>query len=200
MAPHFSTLAWKIPWVEEPGRLQSMGLWRVGHDWETLLSLFTFMHWRRKWQPTPVFLPGESQGVAQSWTRLKRLSRSSSSSSSHQVAKTLEFQFQHQSFQWILRTDLLQNGLVGIRKTYLVPCHSIRKTEGFVQLWASVSVPSDCVVLLQTYLDKLCVASSPSESQFSELLDGKDSLWCRLGWYPLCRSYFPIRVETKVKY
>ena len=39
-----------------------MGLHRVGHDWATLLSLFTFMHWRRKWQPTPVFLPGESQG------------------------------------------------------------------------------------------------------------------------------------------
>ena len=48
--------------MEEPGGLQSMGLWRVGHDWATSLSLFTCMHWRRKWQPTPVFLPGESQG------------------------------------------------------------------------------------------------------------------------------------------
>ena len=62
MAPHSSTLAWKIPWTEEPGRLQAMGSQRVGHDWATSLSLFTFMHWRRKWQPTPVFLPGESQG------------------------------------------------------------------------------------------------------------------------------------------
>ena len=62
MAPHSSTLDWRIPWTEEPGRLQSMGLLRVGHDWATSLSLFTFMHWRRKWQPTPVFLPGESQG------------------------------------------------------------------------------------------------------------------------------------------
>ena len=34
----------------------------VGHDWVTSLSLFTFMHWRRKWQPTPVFSPGEPQG------------------------------------------------------------------------------------------------------------------------------------------
>ena len=50
------------PWTEEPGRLRSMGSLRVGHDWATWLSLFTFMHWRRKWQPTPVFLPGESQG------------------------------------------------------------------------------------------------------------------------------------------
>ena len=62
MAPHSSTLAWKIPRTEEPGALQSMGSLRVGHNWATSLSLFTFMHWRRKWQPTPVFLPGESQG------------------------------------------------------------------------------------------------------------------------------------------
>ena len=66
MAPHSSTLAWKIPWTEEPGRLQSMGSLGVGHDWVTSLSLFTFTHWRRKWQPTPVFLPGESQGQGQS--------------------------------------------------------------------------------------------------------------------------------------
>ena len=58
---HSNTPAWKIPWTE-PGGLQSMGSQRVGHDWETSLSLFTFMHWRRKWQPTPVFLPGESHG------------------------------------------------------------------------------------------------------------------------------------------
>ena len=108
-APHSSTFAWKIPWTEEPVRLQSMGslesdttewlrfhfllsciregngnplqcsclenpkdrgawwdiqsirLQRVRQDWVTSLSLFTFMHWRRKWQPIPVFLPGESQ-------------------------------------------------------------------------------------------------------------------------------------------
>ena len=91
MAPHSSTLACKIPWMEEPGGLWSMGLLRVGHDWATSLSLFTFMHWRRKWQPTPVFLPRESQargvgswwadvyGVARSRTWLKWLSSSSSS-------------------------------------------------------------------------------------------------------------------------
>ena len=87
MAPHSSTLAWKIPWMEEPGRLQSMGSLKVRHDWATSLSIFTFLHWRRKWQPTPVFLPGESQGrgslvaaiygVTQSRTRLKWLSSSS---------------------------------------------------------------------------------------------------------------------------
>ena len=62
IAPHSSTLAWKIPWMEQSGRLQSMGSLSVRHDWATSLSPFTFMHWRRKWQPTPLFLPGESQG------------------------------------------------------------------------------------------------------------------------------------------
>ena len=87
MAPHSSTLAWKIPWTKGPGRLQSMGSLGVGHDWATSPSLFTFMHWRRKWQPTLMFLPGESQGrgarwaaiygVAQSRIWLKQLSSSS---------------------------------------------------------------------------------------------------------------------------
>ena len=62
VATHSSTLAWKIPWTEEPGGLQSTGSLRVGHNWATSLSLFTFLHWRRKWQPTPVFLLGESRG------------------------------------------------------------------------------------------------------------------------------------------
>ena len=90
MAPHSSTLAWKIPWMEEPGRLQSMGSLRVGHDWVTSLWLFTFMHWRRKWQPlqcTCLENPRDGgawwaavYGVAQSRTRLKWLSSSTSSS------------------------------------------------------------------------------------------------------------------------
>ena len=100
IATHSSTLPWKIPWMEKLGGLHSMRSLRVGHDWATSLSLFTFMHgegngnplqcsawwaavygvtqsrtwlsdftftlhfhaWRRKWQPTPVFLPGEPQG------------------------------------------------------------------------------------------------------------------------------------------
>ena len=87
MATHSSILAWRIPWTEELGGVQSTGSQRVRLDWATSLALFTFMHWRRKWQPTPVFLPGESQGwgslvaaiygVTQSWTGLKWLSSSS---------------------------------------------------------------------------------------------------------------------------
>ena len=87
MATHSSTLAWRIQWTEEPGRLMSMGSQRVGQDRATSLSLLPCMPWRRKWQPTTVFLPGESQrwqslvaaiyGVAQSQTRLKQLSSGS---------------------------------------------------------------------------------------------------------------------------
>ena len=87
MAPHSSTLAWKIPWTQESGRLQSMGSLRVGHDWVTSLSLFTFMHWRRKWQPLQCSCLENPRdqgarwaavyGVTQSRTRLKRLSSSS---------------------------------------------------------------------------------------------------------------------------
>ena len=62
MASHSSTLAWKLSWTEEPGRLQSMGSLRVGHDSVTSLSFSLSMHWRRKWQPTPVLLPGGSLG------------------------------------------------------------------------------------------------------------------------------------------
>ena len=88
MAPHSSPLAGKIPWTEEPGGPQSMGSWTVGHEWATSLSLFTFMHWRRKWQPTPVQCSclenprdrgawwAAVYGVTQSRTRLKRLSSS----------------------------------------------------------------------------------------------------------------------------
>ena len=61
MVTHSSTLAWRIQWTEEAGRLMSMLSQRGGHNRATSLSLFTCMPWRRKWQPTPVFLPGESQ-------------------------------------------------------------------------------------------------------------------------------------------
>ena len=62
VAPHSQYSCLENPWTEEPGGLQSMGSRRVRHNWATSLSLFSLMHWRRKWQPTPVFLPGESQG------------------------------------------------------------------------------------------------------------------------------------------
>ena len=84
---HSSTLAWKIPWVEQPGRLQSMGSLKVRHDWATSLWLFTFMYWRRKGNPLQCSClenPRDWEawwaavyGVAQSQTQLKWLSSSS---------------------------------------------------------------------------------------------------------------------------
>ena len=89
LAPHSSPLAWKVPWMQEPGGLQSMGLLGVGHDWATSLSLFTFMRWRRNGNPllcSCLENPRDggawwaaASGVAQSRTRLKWLSSSSSS-------------------------------------------------------------------------------------------------------------------------
>ena len=87
-APHSSTLAWKIPWMEEPGRLQSMGSWRVGHDWATSLSLS--LSCIREGNGNPLQCSclenlwgggawwAAVYGVAQSGTRLKQLSSSSS--------------------------------------------------------------------------------------------------------------------------
>ena len=87
MAPHSSTLAWKIPWTKEPGRLQSMGSRRVGHDWATSLSLSCIGEGNGNPLPCSCLenpRDGEAwwaavYGVAQSRTRLKRLSSSSSS-------------------------------------------------------------------------------------------------------------------------
>ena len=88
MATGSSPLAWRIPWTEEPGGLHSMGSLGVRHDWATSLSLFTFVPWRRKRQPTQcscLETPRDGgawwaavYGVAQTRTRLKRLSSSSS--------------------------------------------------------------------------------------------------------------------------
>ena len=89
MAPHSSTLAWKIPWTEEPGRLQFMVSLRVGHDWATSLSLFTFTHCEGNGNPLQCSCLENPRdggawgaavyGVTQSRTRLKWLSSSSSS-------------------------------------------------------------------------------------------------------------------------
>ena len=86
MAPHSSTLAWKIPWTEDPGGLQSMGSLRVGHDWATSLSCNGEGN-GNPLQCSYLQNPRDSgawwaavHGVTQSRTQLKRLSSSSSSS------------------------------------------------------------------------------------------------------------------------
>ena len=101
MAPHSSTPAWKIPWTEEPDGLQSTGSWRVGPDWATSLSLFTFMHWRGNGNPLQCSCLENPRdggawwaaiyGVAQSQTRLKRLSSSSSTLNRLQYSGNMSF-------------------------------------------------------------------------------------------------------------
>ena len=86
VAPHPSTLAWKIPWMEEPGRLQSMGSWRVRHAWATSLSLSLSCIGEGNGNPLQCSCLENPRdggawwaavyGVVQSRTRLKRLSSS----------------------------------------------------------------------------------------------------------------------------
>ena len=93
MAPQFSTLAWEIPWMEEPVRLQSMGSLRVGHDWATSLSRIEEGN-GNPLQCSCLENPRDGGAwwaavyeVAQNWTWLKWLS-SSSSSSIHRRGKS----------------------------------------------------------------------------------------------------------------
>ena len=69
MATHSSILAWRIPWTEKLGGLQSIGLQRVRQDWRdsihthrTDILRSKVILWKRKWQPTPVILPGKYHG------------------------------------------------------------------------------------------------------------------------------------------
>ena len=110
MATHSNTLAWKIPWIEGPGGLQSIGSLGVGHDWAT--SLFFHFHALEKematyssvlaWRIPGTGEPGElpsmgSHRIGHDWRDLVAAA----------AAKILEFQLQHQFFQWIFRTDFL---------------------------------------------------------------------------------------------
>ena len=109
MAPHSSTLAWKIPWTEEPGGPQSMGSLRVGHNSMTSLSLFTFMHWRKKWQPTLVFLPGESHGQRSLEVTIHGVARVRHNLVTKLLLLLLEHSFALPFFGIGMKTDLFQS-------------------------------------------------------------------------------------------
>ena len=101
MATHSSTLAWKIPWTEEPGRLQSMGSLRVGHDWRDLAAAagLPVHHYLPEFTQTHVHQVGDaiqpSHTLSYPSPAPKSLPASESLqwvNSSHEVAKVLEFQ------------------------------------------------------------------------------------------------------------
>ena len=113
VASHSSTLAWKIPWIEEPGRLQSMGSRRVRHDWATSLSLFAFMHWKEMathssvlaWRIPGTGEPGRlpsmgSHRVGHDWSDLAEAAESIFSSLSLALHVILVFYFCTKAFSF----------------------------------------------------------------------------------------------------
>ena len=147
VASHLKILAWKIPWTEESGGLQAMGLKKVEHNWSDWALMHAFSKFSSFAQSCPTLcdpmdcsmpglpahheLPKLAQAHFHQVSDAIQPSHPLSSpsppalnlsqhqglfkwvSSSHQVAKILEFQLQHQPFQWIFRTDFLYSWLVG---------------------------------------------------------------------------------------
>ena len=115
-----------------------MGSLRVGHDWETSLSLFTFMHWRRKWPPTPVFLPGESRGQGSLvgcclWghTELETTEVTQQQQQQHPIVYTYYILFIHSSVDGHLGCFLVSR-----RAMYLTCTASMLQTRGISQKMA----------------------------------------------------------------
>ena len=191
MAPHSSTLAWKIPWTEEPGRLQSMGSLRVGHDWATSLSPFTFMHWRRKWQPTRCSCLENPRdrgawwvavyGVAQSQTRLKGLS----SSSRDECNCVVVWAFFGIAFLWDWKTDLFQScgHCCVFQICWHIECSPF--TASSLRIWnSSTGIPSLPLALFVVML--LPKAHLTSHSRMSDSRWAITPLWLSGSW----RSFF----------
>ena len=94
---------------------------RVGHDWATSLSLFTFMHWRRKWQPTPVFLLGESQGRGAWWAAIYGVAQSGHDWSDLAAAAAVNNNYDRHDFLWFVVVVQLLSQLQYAR----LPCPSL---------------------------------------------------------------------------
>ena len=174
-----------------------MGSLRVGYDWATSLSLFTFMHWRKKWQPTPVFLPGESQGqrslvgchygVAQSRTRLKWLSSSSSNSSSNLViifllrSKRLLISWLQSPSAVILEPKIMKSATVSTVSPSI--CHEVMGLDTMIFVFWMLSFKSAFWLSSFTFVKRLFSCSSFSalrvvSSAYLRLLIFLWKEWC----------------------
>ena len=150
MAPHSSTLAWKIPWTEEPGGLQSMGSWRVGHDWATSLSCIGEGN-GNPLQYSCLENPRDGgawwaavYGVAQSWTQLKRLSSKWSEQTPKYAGEELPRQRNSNYRDSLIGLCL---GVRGSQFTCLPHPESCTPSARFHQV---VLLPSHCVPNTQT--------------------------------------------------
>ena len=161
MAPHSSTLAWRSTWTEEPGRLQSMGSLSVGPDWTTSLSLFTFMHWKRKWQPTPVFLPGESQGRRSLvGCRLQGLTELDTTEATQQQQQQQSI-LNHSSTEVFFEdTDRFLNGFF---KDFCAPAFLYVKRENNLEFWFQRNVDQKTMNREISHLQEFYVNSNSTE-------------------------------------
>ena len=141
----------------EPGGLQSTGSLRVGLDWATSLPLSTFMHWRRKWQPTPVLLPGESQGrgslvgchlwghrVGHNWSDL------AAAAASHCVC------IPHLLYSFIITGHL---GFFSPPVIFVIVNNAVVNTEVYISFWNMVLERIMLSEISQMKKDKHCTIS-----------------------------------------
>ena len=160
MATPSSTLAWKIPWTEKPGRLQSMGSQRVGHDWTTELN-WTELN-GHTWSGFPYFLQFKSEfgnkefmiwATVSSWSCFCWLYRASPSL----VTKNIINLISGSTIWWC---PCVQSSHVVGRRCWLWSVHSLGKTLLAFALLHSVLQGQICL-LLQVFLDFLLLHSSP---------------------------------------
>ena len=154
MAPHSSILAWKIPWTEEPGGLQSMGSHRVGHDWSDLAAATAAAEsWRRQWQLTPVLLPAKSHG----WRSL-----AGSSPWGHEESDTTEWLHFHFSLSCI-----------GEGNGNPLQCSCLENPRDGGACWAAVCG----VAQSRTQLKWLSSSSSREKDTYLGVLNRRQAYW-----------------------
>ena len=148
MAPHSSTLAWKIPWMEESGELQSMGSLRVGHDWVTSLSLFHFHALEKEMATHSSFLAWRIPGAGEPGG----LTSTGSGRVGHDWSDLAAMVYKDQTFKemFVLTQNFYFNGIKKnsrreVRNTINIRAHSFSKN--FVTEWKTSPPGEVCWVV-----------------------------------------------------